>query len=258
MRYTARANKMRVKDMKRDEVEVAVAQATGRASSYVAENRTPLVIGLVVVALAVAGVAGSRYWIDRKENAAQSAFAGAAKMAKDAEKPAPTPPTDGSAPAPVTTPAPTWAAVAAEYQKVHDAHPNTRAGRLAALEAGAAQLRAGDAAAAIAVLDPFVASNPHDFATAHAMSVLATAKEQAGDVPGAEALLQKLADGAYDDFAPGAAVQRLAELYERHDRPDDATKLWKRLATEAAFADTPFQATAKQKIEPAKSAVPTG
>ena len=235
---------MSIKDMKQDEMGMAI-ENLGASTAGFAKSHKALVTGVLVgIAVVAISVGGFRWWSKSTNAAAQTAFAAAATLADGIDNPAASRP--GQAPEKTAT----WAEVAAAFQSVASKHPGTTAGEFAAYEAGIAQLRAGDAAAAVATLTAFSDKNPKSWAAPHALAALATALEQQADLAGAEAALVKLKDGEFPSHAPGVALARLAEFYERHDRADDAAKLWTLLAEDARFADTSAQSQAKTKLAP--------
>jgi predicted negative regulator of RcsB-dependent stress response len=235
-------SKMRVKDIKRDEVEVAVADATGRLRLLATTHRKSLSIALGALAVLALAITGARWWVHRQAVTAQVANAAAGKLAAAIENPPEAKP--GETPA---TP-PTWTEVAAAYQAVANDFPSTTPGRLAAFQAGVAHLRAGDAPTAITVLTAFVTKEPAHWATPHALQTLAVAQEQSGDLAAAEATLKQVKDAEWQSYPPGTAIQRLAEFYDRQSRVEDARELWRLLADDSRFAETRAQEAAKAKL----------
>lgn len=235
-------SKMRIKDIKRDEVEIAVVDATGRLRLLAADHKKSISVALGALAVLALVITGARWWIHRQAVAAQVSFADATKLAAAIENPPEAKPGE-TAPTP-----PTWNEVAAAFQAVATEYPSTTAGRLAAFQAGVAYLRGRDAPAALTALADFVAREPEHWATPHALQALAVAQEQSGDVQAAEATLKRVEEGDWPSYPPGTAVQRLAEFYDRQNRAEEATKLWTMLAEDPRFADTRSQATAREKL----------
>ena len=220
---------MSVKDMKQDEIGMALENLGVSTAGFAKTHKALLVAVVLGIAVVAIGVSGFRWWNSSRNMAAQTAFSAAATLADGIDNP------EASVPGKEPEKAATWAEVATAFQAVASEHSGTTAGEFAAYEAGIAQLRAGDAAAAAATLAAFTEKNPKSWAAPHALAALATALEQEADLAGAEAALVKLKDGEFPSHAPGAAIARLAEFYDRHDRASDAKSLWTLLAEDARF-----------------------
>jgi TolA-binding protein len=238
--------KIRVKDLKRDEVATSVMEATGTAYSFVDAHRVPLMAGvggLAVIGLVVGGIT----WNLRRQELAASALYGEASQVMSKARDAANAPPDKAASPPADTA--TWEQAAAGFKKVADQYPTTTAGTLAAYEAAVADLRRGQAGPAAQSLSAFVDKHPNHWAAPHALASLAVAQEETGDTAAAEKTLVRLRDGDWQSYPPGAAMALLAQFYERHDRPADATKLWTQLSKDDRFAGTPFATQAKSKVQ---------
>src|SRR5436190_11682470 len=113
---------MKRKDIKQDEVGMALESFGSSAAHFGKKNRTPIFAGVAIVAIVLLGVSGYRWMKQSKEAAAQTDYAAAAKMAEDLENPpAPADGKEASKPA-------TWAEVAAAFEKVAAGHAGTAAG----------------------------------------------------------------------------------------------------------------------------------
>lgn len=119
------------------------AVATGRATTYVVDNRDRVVIGLIAAAVLVAAVGGYFYWTRRSDDRANAAFGSAMAIAQAQIAPAPTVPgaTQAAGTYP-TEPARAEAAIAA-FRKAIDDYPSTTAAHGARYHIGSLLLSMG-------------------------------------------------------------------------------------------------------------------
>src|SRR5690242_9704559 len=118
------------KDLRKDEIGLAVAEKAGQAFTLAKAHRQALVAGLVGLAVIGLVASGWLYARQRSERAARAALAEVSVKIGQLE---------GDASATATTSAsgekPTWEGVTAELRAIGDAHANTVAGRDAAFQA---------------------------------------------------------------------------------------------------------------------------
>jgi hypothetical protein len=226
------------KDLRKDEIGLAVAHKAGQAFTLAKAHRQALVAG--IAALVVIGLAASG-WLYARQRSERAARAALAEVTTKIEK------LEGGDTATTTGDKPTWEGVSAELRAIGAAHPNTVAGRAATFQACVADLRQGKAGAA-EELDKWLADNRTDWLAPQALAALATAREDAGDVAGAEKALKELHDGTWRSWPPESADVLLAELYERHDRRADAKTIWERLSKDEQLAKSPVSSIAKSKL----------
>jgi hypothetical protein len=213
------SKKLHAKDLKKDEFVETLGELWGPAFHWLQVNRKPLTwgIGGLLVVLLVAGAIGSL----RQSSAerAQAALGEALEQLAEAESAA----AGGEAA--------DWDAVRAAFAEVADEHGGTP-GEIARHYVGVAQLRAGDAAGAVATLSQAAGGSSDPWRTPLTLSVLAAAQEQAGDAASAEATLKDLRSRDALGFPADAATIELARFYERHGRLDEARELYGELAAE--------------------------
>lgn len=213
------SKKLHAKDLKKDEFVETLGELWGPAFRWLQANRKALTggIGGLLVILLVVGAIGSMRQSGAEK--AQAALGEALESLAEAETAA----AEGE-------PA-DWEAVRAAFATVAEEHGGTPA-EVARHYVGVAQLRAGDAAGAVATLSEAAGGAFDPWRTPLTMSVLAAAQEQAGDTASAEATLQDLRSRDAIGFPADAAAIELARLYERHGRLDEARAIYGELAAE--------------------------
>ena len=223
------SKKLHAKDLKKDQLVETLGEIWGPAVHWFEENRRTVIwtLGAVVVLLLGAAAVGSMR--QSSERSAQAALGAALEKLSEAETSAGEGETVD------------WAALQSEFKKVADEHGGT-ASRVAEHYLGVAQLRAGDAAGAVATLSSASAGAFDDWRTPLTLSVLAAAQEQAGDPSSAEATLKKLRERNALGFPADAAAMELARFYERQGRLDEARALYAELAAELDAANAAAEA----------------
>jgi tetratricopeptide (TPR) repeat protein len=219
------SKKLHAKDLKRDEFIESLGELWGPAFHWLQVNKNAIIYGsgAVLLGLLAIGVFGSM--MERGERQAQAALGFALDQLAEAE----------SAAADDTVAGPSWGDVQASFEAVADEHGGT-SGAIAKHYVGVAQLRAGDAAGAVATLSEAAEATNSPWQTSLTLSVLAAAQEQAGDAAAAEATLNRLREEGSVGYPADAAAMDLARFYERQGRLDEARSLYAELVPDESAA----------------------
>jgi hypothetical protein len=231
------AQKLDRKQLKKpDEFQVVA----GKAMGWIAAHQKPLLVGLVAVALAIAGAWAVTSYAGSREAKAGAELAAALELASR-------PLATGG---PAEPGVPTFAnkderakATLAALEKVRSDHPRTAAGQTALAQVGFLQLKQGDAAGAQAALQQFLKDAAKDNPLRPVVQEsLGYALEAQGKLDEARAAFAQLAQ----DGGPGRAAFQQARIALVEGKPDARAQL-EQVAKE--YAKEPVAQEANMRLE---------
>lgn len=203
------------------------AETTKDAVQWTSGHRRLVLVGLILAAVAVGGYFGGTYWLDRQNEAANTAL-GSAMRTLNSPLRAPGMPT-GVDPDTFTTTADRGKAAAKEFKAVADSYKLTKAGKLARYMEGMAAMQAGDNAAAEQALKT-AATNDKSVASLSKMA-LAALYRSTNRQSEATKIYKDLQDHPTDTVSKAQAQLEMAEMFEASD-PQQAADIYKQILKE--------------------------
>ena len=221
--------------------------STTETISWAVEHQSKLVAAGIVVAVIVAAVLGGWWYVDYRNDQAQSQLSGAIEKYGAPIRPAGTPATPemlsfGSAQERAK-------ATNAEFTRIADKYSFTQSGKVARYFVGITFHELGDNAAAEKNLTEVADSRSKEIGSLAKLALAGIYHDTNRD-PQAIAIYKDLADHPTASVGKGTAQFLLASLYEESHQPDQARALYQQMQKESPAS--PVAQLATQKLQAMK------
>ena len=204
------------------------SEKTKDAVQWTAAHQRPLVWGLGVALIALAGYFGYTAWDNHQSEAANAALGSAMRTFNNPLRPADAPASEGDQA--FTSTAERAKAAGKEFKVVADQYSYTKAGKIARYMEGVAAMQAGDSAGAAQKLKSVADSNDKNIA-ALAKMALASQYRAANKLSDATRIYKDLQDHPTDTVSKAQAQLAMAEMYENSD-PQQAASIYQQIQKE--------------------------
>ena len=221
--------------------------STTETISWVVEHRSKLVVAGIVVAVIAAAAIGGWFYVDYRDQQAQSQLSQAIEKYNAPVREAGTPAVPGELS--FGSAQERAKATNAEFVRIADQYSFTQSGRMARYFAGITFHEMGDNAAAEKALKDVAGSRYKEIASLAKLALAGIYHDTQRD-PEAIALYKDLADHPTASVGKTTAQFMLASLYQESGQPDQARALYQQMQKESPAS--PIAQIATQKLQAMK------